>query len=102
MGSIDPQNLFKFLEEHDEYPASGQRLADEARETEAPADVVKFFEDIPVTLESESDVVEHAMKPDEPPYGTTLDMSSRAPEPAQDEATLEIADIVSDEPAHKA
>jgi hypothetical protein len=91
--AINPQNLFSFLAEHDDYPVSGQRLAQEARQAQAGTDVVEFFEGIPVTLNNESEVVEHAVKPTEPPYGKTLDLTGRATETSPTEATLELSDI---------
>jgi hypothetical protein len=94
--SIDPEHLFTFLAKHDEYPASGQHLAAEAREAGAGSDVVEFFEGVPITLGSESEVVEHAIKPDELPYGKTLDLSNGSEDFTQDEATLELSDIKPD------
>jgi hypothetical protein len=99
---LEPQELFAFLAEHDEYPASGQRLAEEARAANASPKVVEFFEEIPVTLKSESDVVEHALKPDEPPYGKTLDLGNssgeaRPPELPPEDTTLLLSDIKPDE-----
>jgi hypothetical protein len=96
--TLNPQDLFTFLEEHDDFPASGQRLAEEARERGSSPELVQFFEAIPGTLNTHAEVVKHAIKPTEPPYGQTLDLSPDAtpaePFPAPDDLpTLEISDI---------
>jgi hypothetical protein len=95
---LDPKDLFAFLATHDRYPISGQSLANEARKADAAPELVEFFEAIPVTVENESEIVEHAMKPNELPYGRRLDLGSgseNAPAPlSEDQTTLQIADIV--------
>ncbi|MDF2461641.1 MAG: hypothetical protein K0S68_1044 [Candidatus Saccharibacteria bacterium] len=98
---LDPQDLFAFLAKHDEYPVSGLKLAEAARSEDAAPELAEFFEALPGTLESESEIVSHAVKPYEAPYNATLDVSGGEPtEPyvAPDDATLLIDDIVPEKP----
>jgi len=96
--NLDPDELFAFLDEHDQYPVSGLSLASEARQEDAAPELVEFFQALP-TVEDESAVVKHAVDPKESPLGQTLDLDARrrkaAPEP---NGTLEIKDIVDQEP----
>lgn len=96
---LDPKDLFAFLAKHDEYPVSGQWLAKQAAEDGARPELIQFFEAIPLTFNSESEVVEHALKPEQLPYGKTLDItggSEKPPHIDKADATLNISDIVPD------
>jgi hypothetical protein len=95
--NLDPQELFAFLATHDTYPISGLKLAHEARTVGARPELIDFFEALPGSLESEADIVTHAMRPDESPIGETLDISGGKPAPPYippDQATLRINDIL--------
>jgi hypothetical protein len=95
---LDPQQLFEFLGTHEAYPISGFHLAQEARQSGASDELIRFFEAIPGTLNSHSEVVAHAIKPTEPPYGKTLDLTktpgdAQPPDISDETATLQITDI---------
>ncbi len=92
---INPNDLFAFLEGHDDYPVSGQHLADTARAEGAEPELVEFFDALPGTLANESEVVKHAVDPNESPMGRTLDFSNGTEEtkPPTD-VTLNLDEIV--------
>jgi hypothetical protein len=98
---LEPTDLFAFLAKHDEYPVSGLKLAETARAEHAAPELAEFFEALPGTLSSESEIVSHAVKPYEAPYNATLDVSGGEPtDPyvSPEEATLQIDDIAPGKP----
>jgi hypothetical protein len=98
---INPTELFNFLARHDQYPVSGLRLAELARQEDAAPELTDFFERLPGALESESQIVSLAVRPDVIP-DATLDLEGGKPTPpeiAPEDATLQISDIVPDDPA---
>ena len=98
---LNPQDLFEFLDTQKEYPVSGVGLAQRAREQASSPELVEFFESIPITFNSESEIVAHAIKPNELPRDLKLDLDggeATPPEIPLDEATLQISDIREDRP----
>jgi hypothetical protein len=98
---ISPDELFAFLARHDDYPVSGLRLAQAAREEDATAELAEFFEALPGTLETESEIVAHAVKPTEAPFDAALEIPEGEPTPPYippQDATLQIDDIKPPEP----
>ncbi len=95
---IDPTEFFAFLESHDEYPASGQHLASEARQEGSEPELAKFFEALP-TVNNAGEILEHAVMPEQAPFGRQLDLTNNhleqevVPEITPD-VTLELGDIV--------
>jgi hypothetical protein len=94
---ISPDELFAFLSRHDDYPVSGLRLAQAAREDEASPELAEFFEALPGTLNAETEIVAHAVKPTEAPFDAALAVPDGEPTPPfipPQQATLQVDDIL--------
>jgi hypothetical protein len=90
---IDPIEFFDFLAElgPSSYPTNGYRLGEAARSEGYSDQLVRFFEGMPGSFESEADIMPYAENLNTPPYGTELDL------PDQTIEELRVDDIVSGE-----
>jgi hypothetical protein len=91
--TIDPVEFFEFLDNYDEWPTNGLRLAEAARQRGYSGKLMHFFEGMPGSFATEADVIPYAEDPSRPPFGAALDASSPGQSSVEDPTELTIGDI---------